>query len=111
MTVLNFGSFLTAQIPLVYDKEAFGLDGASIQTNASGTYDIFVGSFELPSIPRITEVTPVFTLGRYQLSVRGTQLFSSGGNFAYRMGEGGQLGRKVVSLKPVKFCSPYPTPG
>ena len=98
MMVLNFGSVLTARIPFVYDQEAFGLDGASIQTNASGTYDIFIGSFELPSIPRITEVTPVFTSDRYQLRVRGTQLFSSSENdFAYRMGEGGQFAEGRLS--------------
>ena len=91
MTVLNFGSVLTAQIPFVYDREAFGLDGASLEPNESGTYDIFIGSFELPSIPRIMEVAPVRTGNRYQLRVRGTRLFSSDVNdFAYRMGEGEQ---------------------
>ena len=91
MTVLNFGSILTAQIPFVYDREAFGLDGASLEPNESGTYDIFIGSFELPSIPRITEVAPVRTGDRYQLRVRGTRLFSSDvDDFAYRVGEGEQ---------------------
>lgn len=91
MSVANFGGNLTATIPFVYDQEAFGLDGASLRTNTSGSYDIFIGSYDFPSIPRITEVAPVLTNNRYRLRIRGTRLFSSSENdFAYRIGEGAQ---------------------
>ncbi len=92
MSVVNFGSNLITTIPFVYDQEAFGLDGTSLLTNTSGSYDIFIGSYDFPSIPRITEVASVLDNDRYRLRVRGTRLFSSDVNdFAYRMGEGAQL--------------------
>ena len=91
MTVFEQGSELRAYVPFVFDREAFGLDNTSLRPNASGTYDIFIGSYRLPSIPRISAVAPVRTGDRYQLRVQGTRLFSSSeDDFAYRMGEGGQ---------------------
>ncbi len=91
MTVVNNGSELRADVPFVFNQEAFGLDGASLRANPSGNFDIFMGRYRFPSIPRITEVNPVRTGDGYQLRIRGTRLFSSSANdFAYRMGTGGQ---------------------
>ena len=91
MTVVNEGSELRVHIPFVFDQEAFGLDGASLRANASGNFDIFIGRYRLPSIPRITEVAPVRNDDRYRLRVRGVRLFSADdSDFVYRMGEGAQ---------------------
>lgn len=101
MTVFNQGSELRAYVPFVFDREAFGLDGASLRANTSGNYDIFIGRYRWPSIPRVSEVTAVSNADRYQLRVRGTRLFSSSDNdFSYRMGEGsqGREGRTVGTI-------------
>ena len=91
MTISNEGSELDVHLPFVYDREAFGLDGASLQPNSSGTYDIFMGRYRFPSIPRITEVVPVRKGDRYALGARGIRLFSSSDDdFTYRVGEGNQ---------------------
>ncbi|MGB3852124.1 MAG: IPT/TIG domain-containing protein [Tunicatimonas sp.] len=98
MTVLNEGSELEVHVPMVFNREAFGLDGAPLQANPSSTVDILVGRYRFPSIPRITEVAPVRTGDRYGLSARGIRLFSSSArDFTYRMGEGAQLLEGAVS--------------
>ncbi len=92
ITAFDFGSRLTTTIPFVYNREAFGLDGESLQTNTSGNFHSFIGRYRLPSIPRVAEVTAVPAGDRYQLRVRGTRFFSSSVNdFTYRMGEGAQV--------------------
>ncbi len=91
MTISNEGSELEVHLPFVFDREAFGLDGASLRPNSSGTYDIFMGRYRFPSIPRITEVVPVRKGDRYALGARGIRLFSSSDDdFTYRVGDGNQ---------------------